>query len=105
VGSQREPPGSTRGAEQASKGAVMNDRRQIELWDYDFDKCRELERERLRSMPDVPALKIYDALLKYDICTSDRFAIMADLGCKCDQEGDGLFLRIAWVDSQGRLLD
>jgi hypothetical protein len=30
---------------------------QEELLDIDFDKCRELERERLRAMSDVPALR------------------------------------------------
>ena len=70
---------------------------QEELRDIDFNKCRELERERLRSMSDVPALKIYD-VLETHVCPSDLLAIMEDLGCKCDHEGDGYFVRTAEAD-------
>jgi hypothetical protein len=77
---------------------------QEELLDIDFDKCRELERERLRAMSDVPALKIYDVLEKH-VCPSELLATMEDLGRKCDREGDGYFVRTAEVDdSQKQLL-
>jgi hypothetical protein len=76
----------------------------IELWGNDFDMCRELERERLRVMPDVPALKVYDALRKSNITFSDLFAVMEELGCKCDREDDGEFVRLVEVDDDGRLI-
>jgi len=78
--------------------------RKIELWDYDFDKRRELERERLRAMPDVPALKVYDALVKQGVDCSDRFEIMRELGRDCDGgEDEGQFVRLARVDDEGRI--
>jgi hypothetical protein len=68
--------------------------------DYAIGKCRELERERLRLMPDVPALKIYDALEKHAgaVATSTRLAIMADLGCKCDRKDDERVFEEAWAE-------
>lgn len=85
---------------QANEGGMAM--RKIEFWDYDFDKCRELQRERLRTMPDVPALKVYDALVKHDVNCSDCFDIMRELGRDCDGgEDEGQFVRLARVDDGG----
>ena len=56
--------------------------------DHVFDRCREVERERLRTKPDVPALRVYD-VLQEKLDTSALFEVMAQLGAKCDSDDDG----------------
>ena len=63
------------------------------VWGYDFALCRKLERARLRTMPDVPVLKVYDVMEGKGVYPSLLLEIMEALGCKCDREGDGLILR------------
>ena len=79
-----------------------------ELYSYDFEWMRVLERSRLRGAPNVPAVKIYDALEKRlsDITTDTMHAIMRELGCPCD-EGDGercLVVRVVEVDEDTNLI-
>jgi hypothetical protein len=77
-----------------------------ELYGHDFARCRELERGRLRTMPDVPALAVYDALMKFIVADiSTVFWIMKELGRKCDREGDGecIMDKRAWLE-EGRIV-
>ena len=55
------------------------------IWTYDFDRMREAERNRLRTMPDGSPLKVYDVLCK--ILASDTsviFDVMRELCCDCE---------------------
>lgn len=56
--------------------------------DHVFDRCREVERDRMRTKPDVPALKVYD-VLQGKLTTSELFEVMAQLGARCDSDDDG----------------
>ena len=81
----------------------------IELWDYDFAWMCALERARCERMPDVPAVKIYDALQKSRIADpSTIIAIMRALGCPCDDDEDDercRVVRIVEVNECGWIVD
>jgi hypothetical protein len=60
-------------------------------------------------MPDVPAVKIYDALQKSRIADpSTIIAIMRARGCRCDDDEDEercLVVRIVEVDDRGYVVN
>jgi hypothetical protein len=85
-------------------------RRIVELYDYDFGWMRALERARLQGVPDVPAVKIYDALIKrVEADITLVFDVMRLLGCPCDDDDDGERCRVVRVvevdDDSGLIVD
>jgi hypothetical protein len=56
---------------------------------YDFEIRTALERERLRAMPDVSALAVYDALSKHGVDIFAMLNVMRELGRDFDNEEDG----------------
>jgi hypothetical protein len=90
------------------KAATAN-RRIIELLDYDFGWMRALERARLRAMPAVSPVRVYDAMMKSRMSDiSTMFAILEAIGCKCDDDEDAercRVVRIVEVDDRGLIVD
>jgi hypothetical protein len=83
-------------------------RRIIEILDYDFRWMRALERARLRDMPDLSAVKIYDALEKRLSDIAIVYEVMKELGCKCDDDEDDercRIVRVVEVDDRGWIVD
>jgi hypothetical protein len=70
---------------------------------------RAVERARLRDVPDIPAVKIYDALNNSRIADiTTVLAIMRALGCPCDDDGDDercRVIRMVEVDETGLVMD
>jgi hypothetical protein len=70
---------------------------------------RALERARLEGVPDIPAVKVYDALIESrlsDITTV--FAIMRALGCPCEYHEDDercRVVRVVEVNDAGFIVD
>jgi hypothetical protein len=56
--------------------------------DHVFDRRREVERDRMRTKLDVPALRVYD-VLQEKLTASDLYEVMAQLGARCDSDNDG----------------
>jgi hypothetical protein len=84
-------------------------RRIIELWDYDFKWIRALERARLEGVPDIPAVKVFDALMESRISDPTTIRdIMRALSCPCDDDGDDercRVIRVVEVDDRGWIVD
>jgi hypothetical protein len=83
-------------------------RRIIEILDYDFGWMRALERARLQGVPDVSAVKIYNALNKRVSDITLLYDVMRDLGCKCDDDEDGercMVVRVVEVDDDRWIVD
>jgi hypothetical protein len=69
-----------------------------------FNRCREAERERMRTKPDVAALKVYDALQE-KLTASDLYEVMAQLGARCDSDDDGPDILAIEGVSEEQLID
>jgi hypothetical protein len=86
----------------------MTKRRIIELYSHDFNWMRALERARLQDVPDIPAVKVYDAIDKNVADTLTLLRIMRALGCPCDDDDDGercRVVRVVEVDDGGYIVD
>jgi hypothetical protein len=57
------------------------------VWSYDFERANELERERVRVFPAVPAEKLYDALRKH-LWGDCVHVILRELGIDCELAED-----------------